>query len=97
MRVPPSAFGIATAFTGGGKYVPDDIRFQILNRLSFRSVSNTTSDCPSTPGEPLFALTLSYASHTSCLENTNDLSCHPAALTLVLPDKIRLPTPARHR
>jgi hypothetical protein len=28
--VPPEAFGISTARTGGGKYVPDDIRFQTL-------------------------------------------------------------------
>jgi hypothetical protein len=28
--VPPDALGISTARTGGGKYVPDDIRFQIL-------------------------------------------------------------------
>jgi len=28
-RVPPEDFGISTARTGGGKYVPDDIRFQI--------------------------------------------------------------------
>ncbi len=28
--VPPDALGISTALTGGGKYVPDDIRFQIL-------------------------------------------------------------------
>src|SRR5215469_5068894 len=27
---PPSFLGIATVRTGGGKYVPDDIRFQIL-------------------------------------------------------------------
>ena len=27
---PPCGFGISTARTGGGKYVPDDIRFQIL-------------------------------------------------------------------
>ena len=26
----PCAFGISTALTGGGKYEPDDIRFQIL-------------------------------------------------------------------
>jgi len=31
--VPPEDFGISTARTGGGKYVPDDIRFQILYRL----------------------------------------------------------------
>ena len=30
MRVPPEDLGISTARTGGGKYVPDDIRFQIL-------------------------------------------------------------------
>ena len=35
MRTPPSAFGIATARTGGGKYVPEDMRFQILYRLFF--------------------------------------------------------------
>ncbi len=29
-RVPPEDLGIPTARTGGGKYVPDDIRFQIL-------------------------------------------------------------------
>ena len=29
-RAPRDAFGISTALTGGGKYVPDDIRFQIL-------------------------------------------------------------------
>ncbi len=29
-RVPPEDFGISAARTGGGKYVPDDIRFQIL-------------------------------------------------------------------
>ena len=29
-RVPPAALGISTARTGGGKYVPDDIRFQTL-------------------------------------------------------------------
>ena len=33
----PPAFGISTAFTGGGKYEPDDIRFQSLYRLLFRS------------------------------------------------------------
>jgi len=27
-RVPPEDFGISAARTGGGKYVPDDIRFQ---------------------------------------------------------------------
>src|SRR5512144_1090575 len=30
LLVPPPGFGISTALTGGGKYDPDDIRFQIL-------------------------------------------------------------------
>src|SRR6266568_687879 len=46
---PPCGFGISTARTGGGKYVPDDIRFQIRYKLFFRSVSNSSMDCPSTP------------------------------------------------
>ena len=58
----PCAFGISTAFTGGGKYVPEDIRFQILYRLFFRSVSNSSIDSPSTPGAPLFAFTFCHAS-----------------------------------
>jgi hypothetical protein len=41
---PPCCFGISTARTGGGKYVPDDIRFQILYRLFFRSASNPAMD-----------------------------------------------------
>jgi hypothetical protein len=41
---PPCCFGISTARTGGGKYVPDDIRFQILNRLFFRSASKPAMD-----------------------------------------------------
>jgi len=44
----------------------------------------------------LFALTFSYASHTNCLEITNDLSCCPAALTPVLPDTVRLPLRPQH-
>ncbi|RPK37217.1 hypothetical protein EES39_31090 [Streptomyces sp. ADI92-24] len=35
-----------------GKYVPDDIRFQILYRLPRRSDSKSAMDCPSTPGAP---------------------------------------------
>ena len=54
----PPAFGISTAFTGGGKYVPDDIRFQILYKFRSRSASNSSIDCSSTPGAPLLALTL---------------------------------------
>ena len=30
VRSPPSFFGMATVLTGDGKYVPDDMRFQIL-------------------------------------------------------------------
>jgi hypothetical protein len=53
IRVPgPCAFGISTALTGGGKYVPEDIRFQILYKLFFRSASNAPMDCPSAPGAP---------------------------------------------
>src|SRR3954451_2895156 len=64
----PCAFSISTARTGGGKYDPDDIRFQILNRLFFRSLSNIAIVCPSTPGAPLFALTFSHASQTARFE-----------------------------
>jgi hypothetical protein len=34
-RVPPLSFDISTSRTGGGKYEPDDIRFQILKRFPF--------------------------------------------------------------
>ena len=63
-RPPPCGFGISTARTGGGKYAPEDIRFQILYRLFFRSFSNSSREHPSTPARPLFALTFSYASQT---------------------------------
>lgn len=56
-----------------GKYDPEDIRFQILYRLFFRSVSNSSMDCPSTPAAPLLAFTCRYASHTSALEISNGL------------------------
>jgi hypothetical protein len=65
--------GISTALTGGGKYDPDDIRFQILNKLFFRSASNSARDIPSTPAAPLLARTFSQARHTSCLEISNGL------------------------
>src|SRR5262245_54240904 len=32
-RVPPLSFSISTRRTGGGKYDPDDVRFQTLYRL----------------------------------------------------------------
>src|SRR5664279_3924887 len=41
---------------------------------------------PSTPGAPLLALTLRYASHTRCLEILNGLSFDFGSLTRSLPD-----------
>ena len=70
---PPCALGISTALTGGGKYVPEDRRFQILYRLPFRSFSNSSTVSPSTPGAPLFALTFSHASQTAHFEISNGL------------------------
>src|SRR6266571_7879372 len=87
---PPCGFGISTARTGGGKYVPDDIRFQIRYKLFFRSVSNSSMDCPSTPAAPSFALTLLYASHTSLFEISNDFTSGSDLPTRVLPDHVRL-------
>lgn len=69
----PCDLGIATARTGGGKQEPDDIRFQTLYRLPFRSLSNASTLWPSTPGAPLFALTSSHASLTSHLGISNGL------------------------
>ena len=59
--------------TGGGKYDPDDIRFQILYRLFFRSASNISRLTPSAPAAPLLARTFRYARHTSLLEMSNGL------------------------
>jgi hypothetical protein len=56
-RLPPLSFGISTNLTGGGKYEPDDIRFQTLYRFPFRSSSNAANVCPSTPAAPRFAFT----------------------------------------
>ncbi|MFI7643611.1 hypothetical protein [Nonomuraea sp. NPDC049400] len=36
--------GISTAFTGGGKYEPEDNRFQILYKFRSRSASNCAID-----------------------------------------------------
>src|SRR5665811_1669399 len=83
--MPPSAFGIGTARTAGGKYDPDAIRFQTLYRLFFRSVSNAAMVCPSTPGAPLLALTRRYASHTSHFEISNDFPCDTGLPTRFLP------------
>src|SRR5258708_13989916 len=74
---PPCAFGISTPLTGGGKYDPDDIRFQILYRLFFTSFSNPARVCPSTPGAPLLAATRLYPSHTCRLGMSNGLPCDP--------------------
>src|SRR6266511_1209391 len=72
-RTPPAPdfFGISTALTGAGKYVPELIRFQSLYKLFFNSCSNSWRDCPSTPPAPSLALTLRYASHTTCFEIAN--------------------------
>jgi hypothetical protein len=51
------SFGISTSRTAGGKYEPDDIRFQILYRFPRRSFSNIVSVSPSTPAAPWFAFT----------------------------------------
>src|ERR1700694_4148756 len=71
---PPCGLGISTARTGGGKYDPELIRFQILYRLFFRSASNSSSVTSSTPGAPLFAATFLYASQTACLGMSYDLT-----------------------
>jgi len=68
LHLRPPALAISTAFTGGGKYEPDDIRFQILYKFRSRSASNCSIDCSSTPAAPLLALTLSNASQTFHLE-----------------------------
>ena len=81
----PPALGISTAFTGGGKYDPDDIRFQILYRFRSRFSSNAAIDCSSTPAAPLFAFTLRYASQTATLAIRNGLSCNLGSLTWLLP------------
>lgn len=53
VRIPlPCGFGMSTAFIGGGKYDPDDIRFQILYRLPARSSSKAVRVSSSTPGAP---------------------------------------------
>ena len=55
--VPPFFFGMPTALTGGGKYLPDDIRFQIFYRWSLRFPSTSVIDSASTPAAPHLALT----------------------------------------
>ena len=82
---PPCGLGISTARTGGGKWLPDDIRFQTLNRLFCRSASNASIVTSSTPGAPLFALTFSQASWTAHLEISNGLSGDFNLFTRLLP------------
>src|SRR2546429_1697364 len=82
---PPPDFGISTAFTGGGKYVPEESLFQILYRLFFRSFSNPSTVHPSAPGAPLLAFTLSYASHTARLEIANGFPAGLGSSTRFLP------------
>jgi hypothetical protein len=86
VRTPPPALGISTARTGGGKYEPDDIRFQILYKFPCRSVSNAASDCPSTPGAPLLASTLQYAFQTFHFEMSYGLLVDPDSPMQLLPD-----------
>jgi DDE_Tnp_1-associated len=86
----PCAFATSTARTGGGKYVPDDIRFQILYRLPFRSFSKPATDSPSTPGAPLFALTFSHASQTARLDIPNGLPGDFSSSTRLLPENFWL-------
>src|SRR5574342_300334 len=95
--VPPDALGISTARTGGGKYVPDDIRFQILYRLFPRSSSNSSMEHPSTPAAPLFALTCFHACHTKTLGMANDFPSGSDLLTRLLPGHIPVARTNSHR
>src|SRR6266571_1343033 len=83
---PPCGLGISTARTGGGKYVPELIRFQILYSSFFRSASNSARDFSSTPGAPLFSATFWYASHTMDLGISNDLTCDFGMSPRLLPE-----------
>ena len=83
--VPPEAFGISTARTGGGKYVPDDIRFQILYRLSLRPALKSSMVTPSAPGAPPLAATRSHACQISVFGMSNGFSSCPDMLTRLLP------------
>jgi hypothetical protein len=65
--------GIITLLTGGGKYVPDDMRFQILYRLFFNLCSNWSIDTSSTPAAPRLARTLCHATSTAHFEIQNGL------------------------
>ena len=73
----PEAFGISTARTGGGKYVPDDIRFQILYRLFPRSALKSSIVTRSAPGAPPLTATRFHACQISCFGMSNGLSVLP--------------------
>ena len=60
------------------------MRFQILNKLFFRSESNSSRVSSSTPGAPLLAATRLYASHTTCLGISNGLTCDVGMFPLFL-------------
>src|SRR5260370_15311307 len=83
--VPPEDFGISPARTGGGKYVPDDIRFQILYRLFPRSALKSSMVTPSAPAAPPLTATRFHACHTSRLAMSDGFSSCPDMLTRLLP------------
>src|ERR1035437_6077342 len=60
------------------------MRFQILNKLFFRSDSKSSRVSLSTPGAPLLAATRLYASHTCCLGISNGLTCDVGMFPLFL-------------
>ena len=68
-----AASGSPPPAPAAGSTIPEDIRFQILYRLFFRSVSNSAMRQPVHPGAPLFALTFSHASQTARFEISNGL------------------------
>jgi len=81
----PQDPGISTARTGGGKYVPGDIRFQTLHKLSFRPVPDAPAVTPSAPAAPPSALTCFQPCHTSSCGMANGFPSCPDMLTRLLP------------
>ena len=80
-----AALGISTARTGGGKYVPEDIRFQILYKIAFRSFSNPRWSRPSTPGGTLIRLHLLVRLPHQLLRYGERLAFRPDSPTRLLP------------
>src|SRR5260370_12310202 len=76
-RVPPEAFGISTARTGGGKYVPDDIRFQLLYRLFPRPALKSSMVTPSSPRGPPFIPPPLHALHHTPYRHPNHFPHRP--------------------